>query len=390
MMKLSSLFVIVSVVAVAARTRSGASSSNRHPSRLRDHRHSSESLFSFPRVYTAVVPAPDSTTEQQGATYFAAAEVDLLDILESSEGKAEISFLVHNQEELDYLEGLTRLRSTKVNHLQMDSRLTSDLQYQANYSDESHAQQKAGDYSTISGFPCYKNLQGTFDWMNDMVIRATSIPGLSVTMTDIGDSYLKTADPNGGYDIRVLKITGEQGAATEKGVFFAMTGIHAREYTPPELASRWAESLIDDYGNNADITAMLDHTEIHLVLQANPDGRQVAETNRNAYQRKNRNPNGSGSSCGDSYGVDLNRNFPFRWGFDTGSSGDQCAATYRGPKPASESEVQAIVHYCESIFPEGQRKLNPEAHQQVAYAKDTTMGIFFDIHSSGELIIWPW
>jgi carboxypeptidase T len=127
-----------------------------------------------------------------------------------------------------------------------------------------------------------------------------------------------------------------------------------------------------------------------LKLQANSDGRQVAETNRNAYQRKNRNPNGSGSSCGDSYGVDLNRNFPFRWGLDTGSSGDQCAETYRGPEPASESEVQAIVQYCESIFPEGQRKSNPEEQQQVAYAEDTTMGIFFDIHSYGEFIIWPW
>ena len=377
-MKSSSLFVILAVV--AARMASGASRLNTY----------SEPSFPFPHVYTAVVPASGSNAEQQGATYFAA-EVDFLEVVEISEGAVKISFLVQDQEELEYLQGLTNLPSTNVHQLQMDSRLTSDLQYQLNYSDEKSRLRRQGSYSNIPGFSCYKNLQGTFDWMDDMVIRANSIPGLSVSLTDIGDSYLKTRDSKQGYDIWALKITGEATeAATEKGVFFAMAGIHAREYAPPELASRWAESLIDDYGNNADITAMLDHTEIHLVLQANPDGRQVAETNPNAYQRKNRNPNGSGSSCGDSYGVDLNRNFPFRWGFDTGSSGDQCAATYRGPKPASESEVQAIVHYCESIFPEGQRKLNPEAHQQVAYAKDTTMGIFFDIHSSGELIIWPW
>jgi len=74
-----------------------------------------------------------------------------------------------------------------------------------------------------------------------------------------------------------------------------MTGIHTREYAPPDLASQWAECLIDDYGNNADITAMLDHTEIHLVLQANPDGRQVAETNPNSP--------GPTPSCTDSTGL---------------------------------------------------------------------------------------
>jgi hypothetical protein len=49
--------------------------------------------------------------------------------------------------------------------------------------------------------------------------------------------------------------------------------------TPPELALHWVEILINGYSNDADITPMLDSTKIHLVLQANPDGCQVAETN---------------------------------------------------------------------------------------------------------------
>ena len=40
-------------------------------------------------------------------------------------------------------------------------------------------------------------------------------------------------------------------------------------------------------------------------------------------------------------GVDLNRNYPF--GFDTASaSSDPCNSKYRGPKPFSEPETQAV------------------------------------------------
>lgn len=351
----------------------------------------SETLPPFPRVYTAVVPSPANGTRGDNINYFAA-EVDLLKVIELSSDVATISFLVHDSEQLHRLERLAQLPSTGVHLFQMDQNQTSNLHHQINYSDfESRQGQRQSSYSTISGFSCYKDLQGTFDWMNDMVTHAASIPGIAVTMIDIGDSYLKTKDANAGYDMWALKITGD---ATDnvvpKGVFFAMTGIHAREYAPPELVSRWAELMINSYGNDADITAMLDHTEIHLVLQSNPDGRNVAETNRDVFRRKNLNPAGSGAECGESFGVDLNRNFPFRWGIESGSSGDVCAETYRGPSPASEPEVQAIIEYCESIFPEAQRKSDPESQQQLPYDEKSTAGVFFDIHSYSELIIWPW
>ena len=379
-MKIRILLVELAVLAVAS--ASSRLRGNDTPGRLPP----------FPRVYTAVVPSPSSGTHGDTTNYFAA-EVDLLKVIELSSDVATISFLVHDLEQLHRLQRMAHLPSNGVHLFQMDQNLTSNLHHQLNYSDmETRQSQRQSSYSTISGFSCYKDLQGTFDWMNDMVTQASSIPGLTVTMTDIGDSYLKSQDSNAGYDMWALKITGDatDSVVPNKGVFFAMTGIHAREYAPPELVSRWAELLIQSYGNDADITAMLDHTEIHLVLQSNPDGRQVAETNRDVFRRKNLNPTGSSSQCGQSFGVDLNRNFPFRWGIDSGSSGDVCAETYRGPSPASEPEVQAIMKYCESIFPEAQRKTDPEGQQQTPYDEKSTEGVFFDIHSYSELIIWPW
>jgi carboxypeptidase T len=131
--------------------------------------------------------------------------------------------------------------------------------------------------------------------------------------------------------------------------------------------------------------------KIHLVIQSNPDGRHVAETNRDLLRRKNMNPYSNISPCSEGgYGVDLNRKFPFQWGLDTGSSDDKCTQTYRGPTPASEPEVKAMVEYCKRIFPASQRKASPENQQQEAYTEDTTMGLFFGMHSAGNFMIWPW
>ena len=345
------------------------------------------SMIPFPRVYTAMITTPQHANET--SSHFAA-EVDLLSF-RSSKSTSKISFLVHDVEELVRLRGLASQPATKtIGRIKIDSNSTSDFRKQIKYVGKRTRMSQG--YSTIVNFPCYKSLRGSFDWMDAMVGRASSIPGLSITKTDIGNSYLKTKNASAGYDIWALKITGSDSngvPASSKGVFFITAGIHAREYAPPELASRWVESLIDAYGHDADITAMLNYTEIHLVVQSNPDGRQVAETNRDAYRRKNLNP--SGGPCRTrNLGVDLNRNFPFRWGLSSGSSSDKCSETYRGIAAASEPEVKAITKYAMSSFPVAQRKVDPTAQQQVPYPGKSTKGVYLDIHSYGELVLSPW
>ena len=342
------------------------------------------SAIPFPRVYTADVMAGPKIG---GKISRFPAEVDLLSHAQVSKALTKITFLVHDLEELIRLRGLATQPETKtVGRIKIDKNTTAELRQQIEYVGK--RTRMASPYSTITDYPCYKNLQGSFDWINAMVARASSIPGLSITKSDIGNSYLKSKN-TGGYDIWALKITGTATAAANKGIFFVMSGIHAREYAPPELASRWIESLINGYGNDADITAILDYTEIHLVLQSNPDGRQVAETNRAVLRRKNVNPN-RGRCTTASRGVDLNRNFPYRWGLTTGSSSNECSETYRGASASSEPEVKAIIGYINSIFPVAQRKTSPTTQEAVAYAKNTTRGVFLDIHSYGDIIVSPW
>ena len=339
----------------------------------------------FPRVYTAITATPkdDSPSVPRFASY-----VDLIRVKQNNDATATISFIVHNNNELIRLENLASSPPTQtIGGIQVDADATTALHEKINFVGP---QSRVGSpYTTIKDFPCYKNLQGSFKWMDAMVKRAKSIPGLSVTKKDIGNSYLKTQNATNGYNIWALKVTGTAPSGIRKGIFFVMSGLHPREYAPPELASRWVESLIDSYGKKADITAMLNYTEIHLVLQANPDGRVVAERDRELYIRKNRNPS-SGFCSSDSIGVDLNRNFPFRYGLDSGSSSNECDETYRGVSAGSEPEVEAIVKYTKSIFPVAQRKVKPIIQQQVAYPESTTVGVFVDIHSYGNLVDFPW
>ncbi len=88
---------------------------------------------------------------------------------------------------------------------------------------------------------------------------------------------------------------------------------------------------------------MVDRTELWFVPVANPDGYDYTFTEGNRLWRKNlRDNDGDGVITGFD-GVDLNRNFPYRWGYDNeGSSPVPSSDTYRGTAPASEPETRAL------------------------------------------------
>jgi hypothetical protein len=355
----------------------------------------SSSSLSFPRVYSAYVPRPPSVELQQQEEHLLS-HVDLLHVdpqdCNHDRSQCRIYFLVHSSNELSTL--LSVLSSSS--NFPPTSVITVELEKTRALleppPDTNTTRRISSSYSTIANFPCYNDLQGFLAWMQDLVTTAANgNPNLQVTRIDIGDSFLKTQDATKGYDIYALKIstTGQQQQpSSNKSVMLVMSGLHPREYAPPELLQRWATQLVDDYGVDADTTAILDHTDIHLLLQANPDGRALAETTQ-PFRRKNVNEdNEFAQFCNDdATGVDLNRNFPFQWGNSLGSSDNYCRQVYRGSSPASEPETQAIINYALSIFPTGQRQTNTNGNPS-SYPTETTSGIFIDVHSFGELIIW--
>ncbi|MDQ1355597.1 MAG: carboxypeptidase [Acidobacteriota bacterium] len=228
---------------------------------------------------------------------------------------------------------------------------------------------------TIPSYPCYRTVEETFATAASI---AANYPTLA-TWTDYGDSWDKI-NGFGGYDMMVLKLTNSAITGSKPKIFFT-AAMHAREYTTAELVTRLAEYLVANYGADADVTWMLDHHEVHMMLQANPDGCKKAETGLS--WRKNTNQNYCGATS-NSRGADLNRNFAFKWGCCGGSSGLPCDLTYRGPSAASEPETQIVQDYMAAQFPDQRGPLDTDP------APSDTPGIYIDIHSSGRLVLWPW
>ncbi|MEU1512614.1 M14 family zinc carboxypeptidase [Streptomyces sp. NPDC005811] len=149
-----------------------------------------------------------------------------------------------------------------------------------------------------------------------------------------------------GQDILALKLTKDAKKAKDgsKPSVLYMSNQHAREWITPEMTRRLMHYYLDNYKTDRRIRKIVDSTELWFVLSANPDGYDYTFQNTdNRLWRKNlRDVNGDGViSTGD--GVDLNRNFPYKWGYDDeGSSPNPTSQTYRGASAGSEPETKAL------------------------------------------------
>jgi carboxypeptidase T len=230
--------------------------------------------------------------------------------------------------------------------------------------------------SGIPGYSCYRTVEETY---HDLERLAFSYPQLAYRV-DIGDSWEKIT-PGGaaGYDLIALVLT-NKARPGPKPAFFLLAAIHAREYATAETAVRFAEHLLTRYSLDADITWLLDEFEVHIVAQANPDGRKQAEAGY--YWRKNTDRD-DGCNNPSYWGTDLNRNSSFHWA-GPGSNPWACSDVYHGPAPASEPEVQALQTYLSALFPDRRGPLITDP------APPDTHGLFITLHSYGEMVLWPW
>ncbi|KUO13454.1 M14 family metallopeptidase [Streptomyces sp. DSM 15324] len=149
-----------------------------------------------------------------------------------------------------------------------------------------------------------------------------------------------------GQDILALKLTKDAKKARDgsKPSVLYMSNQHAREWITPEMTRRLMHYYLDNYRTDPRVKKVVDSTELWFVLSANPDGYDYTfKSTDNRLWRKNlRDVNGDGViSAGD--GVDLNRNFPYKWGYDDeGSSPNPTSQTYRGASAGSEPETKAL------------------------------------------------
>lgn len=120
---------------------------------------------------------------------------------------------------------------------------------------------------------------------------------------------------------------------------------HAREPLGVHQLVFFLWYLLENYGHDPELTALVDHTQIYAIPFVNPDGYIFNQTNApqgGGFWRKNRRPNADGS-----FGVDINRNYGYNWGLDDlGSSPVGAAEVYRGTAAFSEPETRAVRNFC--------------------------------------------
>ncbi|CAN5540669.1 hypothetical protein BH23BAC4_BH23BAC4_04760 [soil metagenome] len=204
---------------------------------------------------------------------------------------------------------------------------------------------------TMGGFPTIAEAGDNLDRLHDLY------PEIVGEKFEIGRSHQD----------RPIWAVRMSAAPSDENPQVLYTGLHhAREPASLTALLYFMHYLGEQYGSNSEVTALLENRVLWFVPIVNPDGyaynEQVAPTGGGMW-RKNRRNNGG------SFGVDLNRNYAYRWGMnDSGSSGNAGSEVYRGPAPFSEPETSALRDFI----------------------LERSIGVVLNYHSFGNYLIHPW
>ncbi len=172
-----------------------------------------------------------------------------------------------------------------------------------------------------------------------------------------------------GHTIYRVRFSDNVGTDEGEPDIFVLLGIHAREWAAIGAGYKFIHHIATSYdGSDPTITDLVDRSELHIIPVANPDGYVHTWRSLNPeyrYWRKNRRKNADGS-----FGVDLNRNWSYQWGYNTGeNNADPKGWVYRGTAAFSEPETQGIRDTLKDL---------------------SDLKLFFDVHSTGETVLHPW
>lgn len=192
----------------------------------------------------------------------------------------------------------------------------------------------------------------------------SALRGMAASAPDLA-SVFSIGKSVQGRDMLAIRLnTSARGtaASTKPGIVFLGTH-HAREHLSTDVPLRLAKHIIENRAQ-PEIAALLEKRDVYFVPMVNPDGVEYdIEGGRYHMHRKNMAQNADGST-----GVDLNRNYAWRWG-GPGASPDPRSDTYHGPSAFSEPESRAVKAFVEA---------RPNLKVLLSY------------HTFSELILYPW
>jgi hypothetical protein len=226
---------------------------------------------------------------------------------------------------------------------QADKLAAQGIEIEAKKVDGQTASQRA-TRQAAEGYEVFKR----YDEIKAEVTRAARKHWPIAKLVNVGKSVQ-------GKDIVAIKITlgapltrdGSKPAAMYIGAQ------HAREWITPEMNLRLMRHLLENYTRDRKVRELVNTRELWIVPVANPDGYDHTFEEGQRLWRKNLRDNNGNGQIDPAEGVDLNRNFAYRWGYDNeGSSPDPTSDTYRGPAPTSEPENKALESLVRRVTPE--------------------------------------
>lgn len=144
-----------------------------------------------------------------------------------------------------------------------------------------------------------------------------------------------------GRDIIAVRVSDDKEFNVDEPSILFNALHHAREVMTVEIIQDILESLTNGYESDATVKTWVNKLQIWIVPMVNPDGSNRVWTGDPMWRKNTRNDEG----------VDINRNYPFKWGACNGSSSSTYAQDYRGPSPASEPETQTMMSFVERVKP---------------------------------------
>lgn len=248
------------------------------------------------------------------------------------------------------------LISDVSNYYRERAEAEKDIQILRNQSVEFPVPQNWG-YGSMGGFYTYQQVLDKLDFM------AQQWPHLITVRQPINPALPSIQ----GKPIWFVKISDNVNVTENEPEVLYTSLIHAREGIGVQQMIYYMLYLLENYNTNPNVKAIVDNTEMYFVPVVNPDGYLFNQQNSptgGGMWRKNRRQNSDAT-----WGVDLNRNFGYKWGLDnTGSSNVPSSETYRGTAAFSEPETSNLRQFCES----------------------RNFKIALNYHSYSNLLLYPW
>ncbi len=206
----------------------------------------------------------------------------------------------------------------------------------------------------------------TYDEMTVLLHSLAANYSDIMSLTSIGKTYE-------GRDLWMVKLSDHVGEDEDEPEVFFMGAHHGNEKPSYEVLIFFIQFIVDHYENKtSNVQEVINNTELYILPMVNPDGIET-------ITRKNCAPNYGPFGLQKkvtSIGVDLNRNYNYKWfyyflnpwRYYRATSLTDRSNVYRGESPFCENETQAIKSFIET-------------HHII---------ISLSYHTSGELVLYPW